>query len=107
METKMTPIFSLEHRTFHYPNQERPALDDVTLTVEAGEFLLLCGPSGGGKSTLLRQLKPTMTPHGRGAGEICFRGMPLSELSQRSQSAEIGFVQQSPDNQIATDKVWH
>ncbi|UQT50880.1 hypothetical protein M5E87_06080 [Flavonifractor plautii] len=40
-------------------------------------------------------------------GHIRFEGRPLEELDQREQSARIGFVQQSPENQIVTDKVWH
>ena len=82
-------------------------LDDLTLTVEQGEFLGLCGPSGCGKSTLLRQLKTVLAPHGRRLGSIRFEGRPLEELDQREQSAGIGFVQQDPENQIVTDKVWH
>ncbi len=67
----------------------------------------LCGPSGCGKSTLLRQLKTVLAPHGRRSGEIRFEGTLLNELDQRTQSQRIGFVQQSPENQIVTDKVWH
>ena len=92
---------------FTYPEREQPALRDVTLTVKAGEFVVLCGPSGCGKTTLLRQLKPTLAPHGRFSGEILFEGTPLTELSQRDAASRIGFVLQSPENQIVTDKVWH
>ena len=99
--------FAVRDLTFFYPEQEQPALERVNLTVEQGAFLVLCGPSGCGKSTLLRQLKPTLTPHGHCRGEIDFEGAPLGKLDRRSQSAKIGFVQQSPENQIVTDKVWH
>lgn len=68
---------------------------------------MLCGPSGCGKSTLLRQLKTVLAPHGRRSGEILFDGRNLDSLDQREQAETIGFVQQSPENQIATDKVWH
>ena len=99
--------FTVRDLTFFYPEQERPALDGVTLTVRRGEFLVLCGPSGCGKSTLLRQLKSVLTPHGSRQGEILFEGTPLEQLDQRSQSEKIGFVLQSPENQVVTDKVWH
>lgn len=56
---------------------------------------------------MLRQLKPVLAPHGAVSGEILFEGTPLSELSQRDAAAKIGFVLQSPENQIVTDKVWH
>ncbi|MEG2001334.1 MAG: ATP-binding cassette domain-containing protein, partial [Evtepia sp.] len=71
------------------------------------EFVVLCGKSGCGKSTLLRQLKTVLTPHGTQNGEILFCDRALSSWDQRSQSQKIGFVQQSPENQIVTDKVWH
>lgn len=99
--------FAIRGLTFSYPEQRARALDGVCLTVEQGEFLVLCGPSGCGKSTLLRQLKTVLAPHGARSGEILFEGRPLDSLDQREQSGAIGFVQQSPDNQIVTDKVWH
>ena len=69
--------------------------------------MVLCGPSGCGKSTLLRQLKTVLAPHGPLQGQILFQGKALAEIDQRTQSAAIGFVLQSPENQIVTDKVWH
>lgn len=107
MSEQKKPSIEIEHFSFYYPEQAEKTLDDLTLTVERGEFLVLCGPSGCGKSTLLRQLKTVLAPHGRRMGHIRFEGRPLEELDQREQSARIGFVQQSPENQIVTDKVWH
>jgi len=100
-------LFTIKNLTFSYPEREERALDGLDLTVAPGEFLVLCGPSGCGKSTLLRQLKTVLAPHGRRTGEILFQGRPLAEWDQREQAQKIGFVQQSPDNQLVTDKVWH
>ena len=100
-------LFTINHLNFAYPEQEKYAISDLTLSVRPGEFLVLCGPSGCGKSTLLRQLKTVLAPHGRRSGEILFEGRNLDDLDQREQAETIGFVQQSPENQIATDKVWH
>lgn len=100
-------IFTIRNLNFTYPNQAKKAIDDLSLSVHSGEFLVLCGSSGCGKSTLLRQLKTALAPHGRKTGEILFAGKPLEEISHREQSQKIGFVQQSPENQIVTDKVWH
>ena len=82
-------------------------LKDITFSVNEGEFITVCGPSGCGKSTLLRHLKPDLSPHGVLSGEIFFEEKPISDLSHREQSSKIGFVMQSPENQIVTDKVWH
>ena len=99
--------FTLKNLSFSYPEQQKKAIDGLNLTIQAGEFVTLCGSSGCGKTTLLRQLKPALTPHGVREGEIFFEGQPLNSLSLREQSARIGFVLQNPDNQIVTDKVWH
>lgn len=107
MGERITPVFALEELAFSYPGRICPAVDGVSLSVERGQFITLCGPSGCGKSTLLRQLKPLLSPGGIRSGKILFGGHPLDELSQREQAARIGFVQQSPENQIVTDKVWH
>lgn len=99
--------YQINHFTFTYPNQARPALSDVCLSIHKGEFVTLCGRSGCGKTTLLRHLKPILAPHGTVSGGILFEGTPLQELSDAVQSEKIGFVMQNPDNQIVTDKVWH
>lgn len=99
--------FQVQNLSFYYPGEARPALSEVSLTVERGEFLALCGPSGGGKTTLLRLLKPAVAPHGRRSGTILFRGEPLEALDRRTAAGAIGFVGQHPERQCATDKVWH
>ena len=99
--------FALEHLTFAYPGQTRPALDDLTLTVPEGAVTVLCGESGSGKSTLLRQLKTCLTPHGAVSGTVCLGDTPLKDIPFAEQARRIGFVLQHPDDQIVTDKVFH
>lgn len=100
-------IYSIKGLKFSYPEEESLALDNINLEIKTGEFLVLCGPSGCGKTTLMRQMKTVLSPHGSKAGEIFFQGHLLDDLDIREQSSNIGFVMQSPDNQIVTDKVWH
>ncbi len=100
-------VFEIDHLSFTYPNEEEPALNDISLNIGAGEFVALCGLSGCGKTTLLRQLKPALTPHGSISGAVRFCGKPMNEWDLRTQTADIGFVMQSPEDQLVTDKVWH
>lgn len=99
--------FEIRNLSFSYPNENKRALENITLTIKQGEFLVLCGPSGCGKSTLLRQLKPSLSSYGEKLGEILFEGVPTEDLDRRTESSKIGFVMQSVENQIVTDKVWH
>lgn len=100
-------IFRIQNLNFTYPMQDVKAIDNLSLTINRGDFVTLCGASGCGKSTLLRLLKSALSPHGNRSGEILFEGRPLAEVDLRTQCQRIGFVQQSPENQIVTDKVWH
>ena len=99
--------YSFKAVDFTYPEGEKKVLKNISFTVQQGEFVILCGPSGCGKSTLLRHLKTCLTPHGLFSGEIRYQGRMLSEISHREQSQQIGYVLQSPENQVVTDKVWH
>ncbi len=100
--------FKIENLTFSYPtSKDKKSLDNVSLKIEKGEYIVLCGKSGSGKTTLLRHLKPVLTPHGKRSGEIYFNSVALKDVDNREQSSKIGYVMQNPDDQIVTDKVWH
>ena len=100
-------ILEIRDFSFSYPDQEKRALTEISLDIKEGTLNVICGRSGCGKSTLLRQMKSVLAPHGERKGMIFYKGKPLAELEHRTQSKEIGFVMQNPDNQIVTDKVWH
>lgn len=93
-------ILQIENLSFRYPGAKQNAVDDVSFSVHSGEFMVVCGASGCGKTTLLRLLKPELAPAGEISGKIVYNG------GERTP-AEIGYVLQNPDNQIVTDKVWH
>ena len=100
--------FQIQNLTFSYATAKgKHSLEDVNLTIEKGEYIVLCGKSGSGKTTLLKHLKSVLTPNGKRSGAILFNGVPMEQVSQRDQSAKIGYVMQNPDDQIVTDKVWH
>ena len=93
--------------SFTYPQQDSPAVRHASFSLQQGEFAVLCGPSGCGKTTLLRQMKTVMAPKGILSGEVFVGGNLLADMDLREQSMRIGFVQQQPENQVVTDKVWH
>lgn len=92
---------------FRYPEAEIRALDNISLSIQSGEFVIICGESGCGKSTLLRLLKRELAPYGEKSGDILYHNTPLTELDERTSASDIGFVLQNPESQIVTDKVWH
>ena len=100
-------IVEIRNFCFAYPDCSSKVLDQVNLSIQEGTLNVICGRSGCGKSTLLRHLKSVLMPHGTSSGEILYKGKRLRETDHRTQSQEIGFVMQNPDNQIVTDKVWH
>lgn len=99
--------FDFKNVSFSYPEESNEALHEVSFTIKQGEFIILCGPSGCGKSTLLHHMKSCLSPKGQLKGDITFDGKLLWETDDRTQAEKIGFVSQSTDNQIVTDKVWH
>ena len=100
--------FQIQNLSFSYPVAKgKESLHSIHLTIQKGEYLVLCGKSGSGKTTLLRHLKSVLTPHGKRTGDILFNGIPLEQVSQGEQASKIGYVMQNPDDQIVTDKVWH
>lgn len=100
--------FEIKNISFYYATApEHEVLKQVSLSIERGEYVTVCGRSGSGKSTLLKLLKSVLAPHGRLEGEILFQGRPLKETDLRTQASKIGYVMQNPDHQIVTDQVWH
>ena len=100
-------ILNVKNLNFKYPNFEKNALTDVSFSVNAGDFIVLFGETGCGKTTLLRMLKRELSPAGEVSGSIDFCGSPLSKLDAAASASDIGFVMQKPETQIVTDKVWH
>ncbi len=98
---------TVSNLSFIYPEETQPAIENASFSINSGEFVTLYGRSGSGKTTLLRLLKPSLAPHGNKSGKVFFFGKDICVLDHREESQRIGFVQQSPENQIVTDKVWH
>ncbi len=96
-----------EHLCYTYPEQKRPALDDLTFSLERGEILLLLGRSGSGKSTLGKAIAGTV-PYfygGTVSGQVCIGGTPLDQMEHNRRSQTVGMVFQYPEKQLILNKV--
>ena len=100
-------ILQVENLSFTYPTEQRKTLDSLSFSVKSGDFVVVCGETGCGKTTLLRLLKRELSPAGEKSGSVLYKGTPIEELDDQTAACEIGFVMQKPENQIVTDKVWH
>lgn len=82
---------TLKDITFHYPKSSYPVLKSANMCLEPGKKYLLVGPSGGGKSTILKLLRRYHTPSG---GEILLDGKPLASIDPDSYYQLLGNVEQ-------------
>lgn len=100
-------MIKLQNLTFIYNGAERPALEDINLDIQDGEFVLLTGPSSSGKSTLCRCLNG-LVPHfygGRLSGRVEVQGMDVWKHSTQELAAKVGMVFQDPESQLLTTSV--
>jgi energy-coupling factor transporter ATP-binding protein EcfA2 len=100
-------ILSFDHVTYHYPDAEIPALDDVSFELKAGEFCVLAGLSGHGKSTLLHAACG-LAPHfhgGRFAGTVTLAGLDTREHGPAHLGGLAGVLFQDPETQLVMSSV--
>ena len=104
----MSMMLQTEHLSFTYPAEEgvstsTTALEDVSLSIEKGSFVVVLGHNGSGKSTLAKHMNAVLLPSG---GAVYVEGMDtrdealLLEIRRR-----VGMVFQNPDNQIVANVV--
>ena len=96
------PLIEVEGLSYRYPKAKDWALKSVDLSVDRGEFVVLTGPTGCGKTTLCRCLNG-LIPHfygGEMRGEVRVAGLPVKENPISTMARHVGMIFQNPDNQI-------
>ena len=100
-------MITFEKVTYSYPDAKTPVLKDLNLKIDDGEFVLVVGASGTGKSTWLRCLNG-LVPHFTGgtiSGTIRVQGHDPIQAQPREMSPIVGFVFQDPEAQFVVDTV--
>ena len=85
--------------TYRYPGHERPALDGLDLTIDAGETVALVGPSGAGKTTVSRLLLRFIDPS---CGELLIDGVDATSMDPGAWRRRVAWVPQAPTVIAAT-----
>lgn len=103
----MRDALRFEGVTFRYPESGRAALDDISLVIDEGTFVLAVGPTGAGKSTFLRAVNG-LVPHFTGgifAGHVTVEGRDTLRSPPRKLADVVAFVPQDPAASFVLDRV--
>lgn len=101
------PALAVRGLSYAYPHSVRPALEDVSLEVAPGEFVLLAGRSASGKSTLLKAACG-LVPHFHGGeieGEVRVADLDAIAAGPGELAAAVGYVAQDPETQVVSTTV--
>lgn len=99
----MNEIIELRNVTFSYSEEDaRPALNNVSLTIQQGEWIAIIGPNGSGKSTLAKTINGLIEAN---SGEVIIEGVALNAQTVWDVRKKIGMVFQNPDNQFVGSTV--
>jgi energy-coupling factor transporter ATP-binding protein EcfA2 len=96
------PAISARNLTFKYAGAEAPSMENVSISIEKGEFVILTGPSGCGKTTLCRCLNGLIPNFYSGdlTGDLEVDGLNVSGKTTAELASHVGFVFQNPENQL-------
>jgi ATP-binding cassette, subfamily B, bacterial CvaB/MchF/RaxB len=90
----------LRNVSFHYAETEPLVLEDISFTIEPGEFVTIMGPSGGGKTTLIKIMLGLLEPT---KGEVLIDGIPLATIGFKAYREHVGAVMQ--DDQLLSGSI--
>lgn len=91
-------MIEIKNLTYIYDTQQSPALENINLSIQPGEYVAIIGPNGGGKTTLIRQLNALLTPT---QGEVWIDGLSTGNVKNHKEIRRlVGMIFQNPDDQI-------
>lgn len=101
------PVLEIKNLTYFYPGENKPALDNINLSIEEGEFVLLAGGSGSGKSSLVRAMTGLIPEFygGRIGGNVRLDGEEIKNIERKKVVQKIGMVFQDPESQLVMTNV--
>ncbi len=101
-------MFECRSLSYRYPTGEQPAVGPIDLSMEAGQLVVVSGPTGCGKSTLLRLMAGILQRHGQGecAGYVRIQNEDPVAWSPVERAQRLGFVNQCPGDQVVSGSVW-
>lgn len=100
-------VLALENLTYSYPDESRPTLDQINLSIQEGEFVLIVGGSGSGKSSLVRAMTGLIPDFYGGSieGRIILDSEDLNRMDKARVARKIGMVFQDPESQLVMTNV--
>jgi len=102
MADQKLAVIKTKDLTYTYPGATKPSIEEVSLTINKGDFVILTGPSGCGKTTLCRCFNG-LVPHfynGKLEGEITVAGLNVADHKIHQLALHVGLVFQNPENQL-------
>lgn len=102
-------ILNFENFSYRYKGNKEYALDNINLKIDKNKFILLCGETGSGKTTLIRCMNGLIPQFYAGyyKGSVMVFGRNTDETPISSLSEEVGIVFQNPENQLIAMNVEH
>jgi energy-coupling factor transporter ATP-binding protein EcfA2 len=96
------PAIAAKKLSFTYAGADKPSMEDVDISIEKGQFVVLTGPSGCGKTTFCRCLNGLIPNFYSGdlKGELEVDGLNVAGETTAELATHVGFVFQNPENQL-------
>ncbi|PVX23379.1 MAG: energy-coupling factor ABC transporter ATP-binding protein [Candidatus Bathyarchaeum sp.] len=102
MADKTLAVIKTSDLAYTYPGATKPSIENVSLTINKGDFVILTGPSGCGKTTLCRCFNG-LIPHfynGTLEGKLTVAGLDVADNKIHQLARHVGLVFQNPENQL-------